>query len=799
MANIDDLIGLGVTISLVDAFSAGAQRIIHGFKELAKEAGLSSEQVTLGLNRMKVGFAVFAAGTAVLFGLGKATEHAKKFSASVAEVSTLVDEATFSTAAIRKVTMDLNATYGGGASGQAKGLYQTISAGITDTAKAVELLDVANRVAVGGVTDVKTAVDGLTNVVNAYSASQVTAKDAADAFFVATMAGKTTPEELARSIGQVAPVAAQMGVAMTDLMTAIATVTTQGIDTSSAVAGIRQALVNVIHPAKRAREEAARLGIDFSAAALRSKGLVQFLEDIQGSSKFNNDTWGKLFHSVEGLNAIMALTSNNSKTFNEFLGMMEKRAGAADKAFEKMAATLDFQEKRLAGQWENAVIRIGAALEPIRARITGALAAIVEWFNRLPAPLTNFLVRLVYGAALAAVFVGALLIVKGAMMLLPVAIAIVNGALTTMWGALGPLLPIFAAVAAAAAILYAVWTHDFGGIRTVLTGWYESAKLVVDGVVALFSSTDDGVGSIPAVLQRQLMERGLWPVVQQLFIWGERILDLFRGAWAGAGDVLGVFMDYVLRPMAFVVRLVADGFAFFAEVLTGTTGVISSATGGTETLSGAFMGMGYVVGAVAGIFAAYAAVLFVIRGAQLALAAATRIVTAVQWAWNFAMSANPIGLIIVGVAALVAAVAVLVKYWDYVALAAMRAWRWMKSAVGVDVGDMDAKIADMEKRIKEREVAAQGAQPSSPTEPGAAATPTVVPPAFAATAAERSAIATPAAGAPRAEAAGPRSEESRSRIVIKPNLRVHIGERELHGAIVEEEDEAEERADGAVE
>lgn len=39
-------------------------------------------------------------------------------------------------------------------------------------------------------------------------------------------------------------------------------------------------------------------------------------------------------------------------------------------------------------------------------------------------------------------------------------------------------------------------------------------------------------------------------------------------------------------------------------------------------------------------------------------------VTAAQWLWNAAMTANPIGLIIVGIGALIAAVVLVIKYWD---------------------------------------------------------------------------------------------------------------------------------------
>ena len=56
-----------------------------------------------------------------------------------------------------------------------------------------------------------------------------------------------------------------------------------------------------------------------------------------------------------------------------------------------------------------------------------------------------------------------------------------------------------------------------------------------------------------------------------------------------------------------------------------------------------------------------------IRGtaaAQKLMSVWTGVVTAAQWAWNAAMTANPIGLIIVGVAALIALVVVIIKKWD---------------------------------------------------------------------------------------------------------------------------------------
>ena len=50
--------------------------------------------------------------------------------------------------------------------------------------------------------------------------------------------------------------------------------------------------------------------------------------------------------------------------------------------------------------------------------------------------------------------------------------------------------------------------------------------------------------------------------------------------------------------------------------------------------------------------------------AMLVWAATMKVVTGVQWLWNAAMTANPIGIIVMAVAALIALVAAIIIYWD---------------------------------------------------------------------------------------------------------------------------------------
>lgn len=76
--------------------------------------------------------------------------------------------------------------------------------------------------------------------------------------------------------------------------------------------------------------------------------------------------------------------------------------------------------------------------------------------------------------------------------------------------------------------------------------------------------------------------------------------------------------------------------------------------------------------------------------AMVATSAATKAAAAAQWLLNVAMTANPIGLIIAGVIALIAVIVLIVvkvkpvrefllKVWKVIAAAAVKAWEWIKA------------------------------------------------------------------------------------------------------------------------
>lgn len=269
--------------------------------------------------------------------LQQAARHTLGFKAAMAEVSTLLDTQPGQMDALARSARNLAKEYGTNATSQARAYYQAISAGATGAAEATRILDTANRLAIGGVTDVTTGVDILTTAMNAYRSEGLTAAEASDALFVGMKAGKTTIADLSGSLGSVIPLARAMGVSFDEVVAGTAALTTQGIQTSEAVTGLRAALTAVTNPSKQAADLAEALGLKFDSQALAAKGLEGFLADVIEKTGGSSDAMATLFSSTEATTAALALAGGGSEKFSAILEDMRVKAGATATAFEKMA------------------------------------------------------------------------------------------------------------------------------------------------------------------------------------------------------------------------------------------------------------------------------------------------------------------------------------------------------------------------------------------------------------------------------------------------------------------------------
>jgi len=342
---------------------------IDGFNSAADR----SKALALGATKALVGL---AASYATFAAAGASIRLARGFNAALAETSTLIEGTPEQLEAVTKAARGMSKEFGSTATAQVKAFYQALSAGADGVAGATALLDQANKLAIGGVTDVTTGVDALTTAMNAYGADVLSAADASDAMFVAMRAGKTTIGELAGSLGQIVPIASAAGVSFDEVTAGIAALTTQGLSTSSATTGLRQVIAAVIKPTKEATDAAKSLGIEFDVQALKAQGLAGFLDNVITKTGGNEAAMAQLFGSVEALGAALAFAGGAGDTFSAILADMASKAGATDAAYQKMSESLDQRWNKLTAAATDIALGFGNALLAVVVPAMEGIAAV---------------------------------------------------------------------------------------------------------------------------------------------------------------------------------------------------------------------------------------------------------------------------------------------------------------------------------------------------------------------------------------------------------------------------------------
>lgn len=386
---------------MVDGARRG-QRALAGLSDSARGTENQFGRLQGTINPLRAAFTALAAvGVGAFF--NNALRASSQFETALSEVSTLVDETTFDLERLSDALERQAILFGSPAPLQAAAAYQIISAGAGSAAEAIETLDAANRLAIGGVTDVATAADGLTTILNAYGDRVESAASVSDVLFVGMRAGKTTIEELAGSLGMVAPLAATTGVSFEELVSSVAALTTGGIATTQAVNGVRAVLAAVAKPASEAQKAAEALGLEFNAAAIESQGLKGFLDSVIEATGGSTEQLAVLFGGVESLIPVLALSGAAGDKFTEILEQMEDSTGATADAFRKMTNTFEFQSARVREVVSAAMRAIGDVMKAVLTPVLKLVADNFEELSRFAAVFASGITLAVLPAVLSLV------------------------------------------------------------------------------------------------------------------------------------------------------------------------------------------------------------------------------------------------------------------------------------------------------------------------------------------------------------------------------------------------------------
>lgn len=280
------------------------------------------------------------------------------------------------------------------------GLYSTLQAGFLDSADAAQILSVASKAAVGGLTNTQVAVKVLTTALQSYQKNAYDVAQVSDMLFEAQRRGNFAFEELENAFGMVLPVASAYGVQLDEVAAALSIMTKRGINAGKAATYIRQFFLALATPTRDAKELSKIFDVDFSAEAVRTKGLTGILEEFTNKLNLGStaakrlmlalddeaaavkvltdelnldvETATRMFTTMRGIMTIVSLSGSNFQDYKFDLEAIRKSYGSTDRAAAKMTESLDAQYKLLQ-------TRVLVALDPLK----DALMLVAQGLNGL--------------------------------------------------------------------------------------------------------------------------------------------------------------------------------------------------------------------------------------------------------------------------------------------------------------------------------------------------------------------------------------------------------------------------------
>ena len=315
-----------------------------------------------------VGFAVGNLAVNAISGIassfGDAITGAREFSKEIARINSTLPDGIRVTKQQQDALRALGDDFATTGTQQAAGFFEIVSNGVEDTSKAFDILRNANEAALGGITDTDTAARVITATLNAYERQGVTAAEVTDSLVVATQLSGIKFEALASSIGRVTALAANSNVSIGELSGTLAFLNKNALTTEQAITGVRGIINAIIKPSDEATQIANRLGIGFNAAALESKGLVQFLKEVNTATKGNSAQLARLFGDINAINSVIAIAKGGFDNYSESVKLATNSQGAASKASNEVKKSLDFSLARQEASVKNLGIAFGDFLRP---------------------------------------------------------------------------------------------------------------------------------------------------------------------------------------------------------------------------------------------------------------------------------------------------------------------------------------------------------------------------------------------------------------------------------------------------
>ena len=233
-----------------------------------------------------------------------------------------------------------------------EGYYQTISAGVTEPLKALDLLINSAQTSKSAHVDLGETIKGVTKLLFNMGDEFKNAAEASDLLFAIEKRGQTQFKELIPVIGTVAARAGDLKLTADELGASFAQLTKTARDTREAGTLFRAILLNLSRePTRKLKEALNELNFETGKAAVRQLGFINTLIELDKVAKKSGESLGDLFGAeAEASLAAISLSTDGFRPLLKEMEEITKRTGASAKAWENYsestkALTLAFKNE----------------------------------------------------------------------------------------------------------------------------------------------------------------------------------------------------------------------------------------------------------------------------------------------------------------------------------------------------------------------------------------------------------------------------------------------------------------------
>jgi TP901 family phage tail tape measure protein len=319
---------------------------------------------------------------------GAAIKMAANFDKSMTKIKTLVGLSGDAVDSFRDDVMRMAKETGSNADEAANALFFITSAGI-ELEDAMVVLEKSLKASAIGLGDVATVADSATSAMNAYGSSTLSAEMATDVLTNTVRLGKLSSEELAGSIGQVIPIASNLGVQFHEVGATLAAMSRTGTNAATASMQLKNILISILKPSTEGAETLEAMGLSSQKLRqqIQDEGLLSVLTTLKNRFEENEDAQAKVFGSSRALMGVMDLLGKGFSDTEKIFASMANSAGVTAEAYEELQNSAEFKLRKAMVEVKETFRETGAvlleALLPAIKTVTGIIKTLLERFNNL--------------------------------------------------------------------------------------------------------------------------------------------------------------------------------------------------------------------------------------------------------------------------------------------------------------------------------------------------------------------------------------------------------------------------------